>query len=207
MIKLIFFDFSFTLVTESGSYVGAKFIGRGDGYFRLRAKRKRGKITYEELITKTLAQWQGLKVADLNKVFNQFKFRENVPKIMRSLDKKKIKKALVTNVPIQLAEVISERLNFDFFVGTEMEVKDGVFTGKIIKMSPNKGEAVKDICKKAKISPRYCLAVGDAPADIEMFKTVGISVALTDSSKEAKQAADYVIKDFEELVEILRKRG
>jgi phosphoserine phosphatase len=203
MVKLIFFDFSFTLVEESGLNSGAKFIGKGDSYFQLRKKRERGEIEMEELITKTLAQWQGLKLKDLNKVFARFKFRKGVPKIMRSLEKRKIKKALVTNVPIQLAEVISKGLNIDYFVGTKMEVKNGVFTGKILEMSPNKGEAVKDICQKAKINLKNCVAVGDAPGDIPMFKKVGISVALTDSSKVAQQAADYVIRDFEELVGIL----
>lgn len=205
MIKLIFFDFSFTLVNESGLNSGAKFIGKGDFYFQLRKQRERGEIEMRDLIVKTLAQWQGLKTEDLNKVFKQFKLRKNVPKIIRSLEKKKIKMALVTNVPVQLAEVISQNLNFDYFVGTNMEVKDGVFTGKILEMSPNKGKAVRDICNKEKINPKDCLAVGDAPADIEMFKEVGISVSFTDSSKAAQQAADYVIKDFEELAGVIER--
>jgi phosphoserine phosphatase len=84
MIKLIFFDFGFTLVNESGLNSGAKFMGKGDFYFQLRKQRKRGEIEMEDLVVRTLARWQGLRVADLNKVFNQFKFRKNVPKIIRS---------------------------------------------------------------------------------------------------------------------------
>ncbi len=205
-MKMAFFDFSFTLVTESGLNSGAKFIGKGDEYFHFREQRKKGLISMEELIRKTLANWQGLKSADLDKVYKRFDFREGASELMKYLEEKRIKKALVTNVPVQLAEVIAKHLKFDYFIGTKMEVKDGVFTGKILEMSPNKGEAVKQICQKAGIKPRDCMAVGDAPADIAMFEKVGMSIAIR-GSEEVQKAADYVIDDFRELIEIIEKQN
>lgn len=203
MIKLAFFDFSFTLVTESGLNSGAKFIGKGDEYFRLREQRKKGLISMEELIRKTLANWQGLKTVNLEKVYRQFDFREGAVELMNYLKKKGVKKALITNVPIQLAEVIAKNLKFDYFVGTQMEVKNGIFTGKILKMSPNKGKAVKLICQKAGINSKGCIAVGDAPADIDMFKEVGTSVAISEV-EEVRKTADYAIDDFRKILNIIK---
>jgi len=61
-----------------------------------------------------------------------------------------------------------------------------------------KGNAVKKLCELLNIDEKNAIAIGDDYNDISMFKVVGYSVAMENSSDEVKSYADHVTKSNEE---------
>ncbi|MEK6949828.1 MAG: HAD hydrolase family protein, partial [Nanoarchaeota archaeon] len=113
-----------------------------------------------------------------------------------------IKLALVTHAPINLAELYKS-LCFDYVFGTECELKKGAFTGKVLKMAPNKGAIVKNLSGKLGIKLNECIAVGDSKADIPMFESVGYDNSFAiNANEEVKKHAKHHIKDFKEIMKI-----
>lgn len=61
-----------------------------------------------------------------------------------------------------------------------------------------KGNAVRKICELLNIDVKNTIAIGDDYNDISMFKVVGYSVAMGNSSDEVKQYADTITNSNEE---------
>lgn len=66
---------------------------------------------------------------------------------------------------------------------------------EIYALSSNKGQAVKWLCNYLDIDIHDAIAIGDADNDIEMLKSVGYSIAMGQSSDQAKAVAKYQTDD------------
>ena len=96
-------------------------------------------------------------------------------------------------------------MGFDYTFGSECEVKNGKFTGNVLKIDPDKGNAIKNLCNELKIKYEDCIAVGDSRADIGMFKVVGFDNSFAyNANEEVKKYAKYHINDFKEIIPLLK---
>lgn len=68
----------------------------------------------------------------------------------------------------------------------------------VIRLSANKGEAVKVALKHLDISPQEAIAFGDGMNDKEMFETVGASFAMGNAHPDVFQFAKYTTTNVEE---------
>jgi len=204
MIKIIFIDMSRTLVKGSGANSGADFLGKGDTYRKLYPFYKSGEIGMKELLTKTFASWEGLKVDDLPKVYAKFEFNEGVKDTIKEIKKKGLKTMLLTNIPTHLGQLFQKELDFDYIGGTVLEVKNGVFTGKILKFGDDKVAEAMKLLEKENLSSEEAISIGDRKDDAEVFKKVKFGVAF-DGDDAAKKAAKYQITEFKELINIINK--
>ena len=83
---------------------------------------------------------------------------------------------LVTATPKDLADLIAKRLGFTGALGTVAEVKDGVYTGKLIGQllhGPNKAIAVKLLAEERGIDLANSYAYSDSHHDIPLLQAVG----------------------------------
>ena len=64
---------------------------------------------------------------------------------------------------------------------------------EIIPKTIHKGIAVAHLCRHLNISLENVLAIGDSDNDLEMLKTVGISIAMGNAHPHIKDVADYVV--------------
>jgi len=209
MIRLIAFDLSGTLIERTKPYppivAVAALVGNAEKATMLLELHHAGKLAYEEIIPQIMALSKGAKVRDLNNIFTSFHFFENVAEIVLELKRMKIKLALISTVHRQLAELVAKKLNFDYVYATEVEVKNGEFTGNVIRAWSDKGAAIKDIMKKEKLEPEECMAVGDSRGDIGMFESVGTSVLFRPKLVN-KEIANYVINDFRDIIKLAEQR-
>jgi len=100
---------------------------------------------------------------------------------------------LASNAPKDFLLVVKEILNFDFVVGTEVEVKNGKYTGKTILPIPwreEKARKILELLKKEKIEVDFknSFAYSDSERDIEMLKLVGNPVVVNPDEKLLKIA-------------------
>ncbi len=72
------------------------------------------------------------------------------------------------------------------------EIKDGYYFFDVVNKNVSKGNAINDLLKVLNINKKNSLCFGDSVNDIDMFKSVGISVAMGNAIEDLKNIADYV---------------
>ena len=204
MIKLAFFDYSKTIIKGSGNGAIANFMGKGEEFDEIFENFVSNKISDEEFISSAIGLWRGFDLERLLEIIENVEPSENIQEVLKQLKNEGIKLALVSHIPQQLADLYKE-WGFDYTYGNECEVRNGKFTGKVLKINPDKGYMVKSLCDELTIKYEYCIAVGDSRADIGMFKVVGYDNSFAyNANEEVKKYAKYHIKDFKEIVPIIK---
>jgi HAD superfamily hydrolase (TIGR01490 family) len=108
---------------------------------------------------------------------------------------------LVTAAPQELGDVISKRLGLTGAIGTKVERKNGILTGKIVGKpvhGPAKKTVIKKLAKNRHLSLRKSYAYSDSHNDLPMLTAVGHPVVVNPDkilTRYAK-AADWPIYDF-----------
>ncbi len=120
------------------------------------------------------------------------------------LHKHGIKCIVITVGPKQVAEIVSDLWGFDAFYGSDYEVANGIFTGKIFEYikAENKVDCLKNFCNKAGLDTFECAAVGDGYTDIPVFESCGKSIAINAPEKVKKIATHAV--DTDDLLDVLK---
>lgn len=93
---------------------------------------------------------------------------------------------LVTATPIEIAEVIAERLDLTGALGTVPEHIDGVYTGRLVGAAMHgdaKAQAVRDLAEREGLALRRCAAYSDSANDIPLLSLVGHPVAVNPDHK------------------------
>ncbi len=79
--------------------------------------------------------------------------------------------------------------------GDKIEIsKTSLFMYEITKLNCNKGIAIEQISKLLKVDLSKIAAFGDSENDIDIFKEVGLSIAIGNHSKKLQKYATYCIK-------------
>jgi HAD superfamily hydrolase (TIGR01490 family) len=108
---------------------------------------------------------------------------------------------LVTAAPVELGAVIAERLGLTGAIGTVAEIRDGVYTGRLVGSmmhGPAKAAAVTDLAEKEGLDLARCAAYSDSVNDIPMLSAVGRAVAVNPDSalRRAARERGWEIRDF-----------
>jgi phosphoserine phosphatase len=130
----------------------------------------------------------------------------NIDFVIGELHKRRIKSIVVTAGPIQVAQTVAEIYGFDGFYGSDYEVVNGVFTGKIKNHIGDKGKlnCLIDYCAKNRIRSDECIAVGDGSTDIPLFEYCTKSIAINYSPSVAGKATHYInTQDLSAILETL----
>jgi HAD superfamily hydrolase (TIGR01490 family) len=93
---------------------------------------------------------------------------------------------LVTATPVEVAQVIAERLGLYGALGTVSEHKDGKYTGHLVGSAMHgqaKAEAVAALAEREGLALRRCAAYSDSANDIPLLSLVGHPVAINPDGK------------------------
>jgi HAD superfamily hydrolase (TIGR01490 family) len=108
---------------------------------------------------------------------------------------------LVTAAPQELGDIIANELGLTGAIGTKVERKNGILTGKLVGApihGPQKKKAIKALAKDRNLSLKRSYAYSDSQNDLPMLTAVGHPVAVNPDkilTRYAK-AADWPIYDF-----------
>jgi len=96
----------------------------------------------------------------------------------------------ISGSPSYIVEKYARAIGFNLFFGTELEVKNGKFTGKVASLDSafNKAKIVKDLAAKYRADLKNSVAVGDTESDVAMLKLVGHPIAFNPNLQLAKIA-------------------
>jgi len=108
---------------------------------------------------------------------------------------------LVTATPVELAQIIADRLKLTGALGTVAETSDGVYTGRLIGEvlhGEAKAAAVQRLAARQGLDLAQCAAYSDSINDLPLLSLVGRPVAVNPDSAlrgEARQRG-WEIRDF-----------
>lgn len=108
---------------------------------------------------------------------------------------------LVTATPLELAQIIAERLGLTGALGTVAESKDGVFTGRLvgdILHGLGKAHAVRSLAVREGLNLKRCTAYSDSHNDVPMLSLVGTAVAINPDTdlRELAKNRGWEIRDY-----------
>ena len=214
-----FFDVDNTILRGSSSFLFGKaafkrgFFSRQDFWrFAWQQARfiARGETatTVDQIKDRALGLIEGHKADDLaaltDEVYENFISPKLWPETVR-IAKQHIQEGrevwLVTATPQEIAEVIAERLGLTGGLGTLIERKDGILTGKLVGKPLHgkaKRKAIRALAKERNISLKRSYAYSDSVNDLPMLTSVGHAIAINPDKELAKyaKAADWKILDF-----------
>lgn len=108
---------------------------------------------------------------------------------------------LVTATPVELAQLLANRLGLTGALGTVSETVDDVYTGRLVGEplhGPAKAEAVRALAQREGLDLRRCSAYSDSANDLPMLSLVGHPVAVNpdpDLRREARRRG-WEVRDF-----------
>jgi phosphoserine phosphatase len=169
-----------------------------------------GEIDFREALLKRVGLLEGLNAKVLEELLAEIRITHGVPELISAVHNSGGLVGAISGGFSQVLELLSAKLNLDFFKANNLEVENDVITGKII------GEIV-DAEVKARTLLRWAgeygfdlsstVAVGDGANDIQMLKASGFAVAFR-PKEVLRDHADLIIEgdSLEPLISVLELR-
>ncbi len=205
-LKLVCFDLDDTLIRGIHSVMLPCILnGKEKEHSYIQEQEEKGLINYISADYLRAELLLGLEERKIAKSFLEIaKPLKNIKSVVEALHGQNIKCIVITVGPKQVAKVVCDIWGFDDYYGSDYEVVEGIFTGKILNYigAEKKIQCLQDFCRNNSIKPNECIAVGDGSTDIPVFQYCGKSIAIN-SSPKVKKSAMYAV-DTDDLTDILR---
>ena len=95
------------------------------------------------------------------------------------------------------AKLVAQELGIDWVRAIELIVRDGWLTGEVVLgvSEDSREEPIRAVCAEFGALRQECLAVGDGPADVDLFAQAGLSIAVCPLSERVHASVHTVLKD------------
>ncbi|MDQ7092869.1 HAD family phosphatase [Desulfosporosinus sp. PR] len=204
--KLVCFDLDDTLIREIHSVMLPCILnGKEKEQSLIQEQEDKGILNYKSADYLRAELLLGLEECKIAQSFLKIaKPLKNIKSVVKALHEQDIKCLVITVGPKQVAKVVCNIWGFDHYYGSDYEVVEGVFTGKILNYigAEEKISCLQDFCKHNSIKPEECIAVGDGLTDIPVFGYCGKSIAINSPLKVRESSMHAV--DTDDLKDILK---
>lgn len=184
--RLVFFDMDSTLVDMEIIDEMAQRAGVFKEVSRITEKAMRGDIDFEESLTQRVALLKGLKVEELEKIRRDMKLSAGAEDLVDTLKRLGFKLGLVSGGFDYFSDFLREKLGLDFSYANQLEIKNGVLTGKVLgKIVDNtyKAKIVNMVSDEQGVLLDQTVAIGDGANDGLMLGQAGLGIAYNAKEK------------------------
>ena len=209
--KLVIFDMDGTLLKDKGIFVIAEKKGFIEELIRLFKDDSRE--FYKRSIDIAKLQ-KGFSKKDFLEIFRTVPLQENAKIVIKELENKRIKTAIVTDSYQFLADDLKERLGIDYAFANDLITNGDIITGELkmynkdlVEESYNgkiysicKSRVLEQLCRELGITEEEAIAVGDGRIDIGMIKRAGLGIAIN-ALEEVQKNADVITNDLKVILE------
>lgn len=110
--------------------------------------------------------------------------------LIKQLKKQNYFLVAISGSPSYIVEKYAKAIGFKLFFGTELEIKNGKFTGGVVSFDSalNKAKILKRLAVDYNINLKQSVAVGDTESDIPMLSLVGKPIAFNPNLELARVA-------------------
>ena len=176
----------------------ARLAGVGDQVSRITEAAMRGELNFDESFTQRVGLLKGLPEERVYSLLDTIPLAEGAERLIRMLKLLGYKTAILSGGFNFFARLLQQRLGIDFVHSNELEIADGMVTGRVVKPIINgarKAALLEEIAAREGISLEQVVAVGDGANDIPMLSLAGMGIAYR-AKPLVRQKADQSISSL-----------
>ena len=178
--RLIVFDVDSTLIQGEVIEMLAARAGAEAKVARITEAAMRGELDFAESLRERVATLEGLPATVLDDVADQLELTAGARTTLRTLRRLGFHCGVVSGGFRQVIEPLAHELMLDYVAANELEIVDGILTGRVVGQivdRPGKAKALRDFAHQAGVPMEQTVAVGDGANDIDMLAAAGLGVA------------------------------
>lgn len=200
-------DVDGTLILEEVIDLLGREAGREEEISQITSRAMRGELDFESSLRKRVSLLEGLPVSVFDTVFNSIHLSPNVQEFISILQKNGLLIGLVSGGFTQIVERLAKFLSISYFSANQLEVKDGLLTGKLVGQIINpeiKKDTLEQWRKEQQLPRERTVAIGDGANDLLMLKSAGLGIAFCGKEVLKKEIQHHVDKrDFLEVLPLI----
>jgi phosphoserine phosphatase len=204
---LVVFDVDSTLIEQEVIELLADFAGKRAEVEAVTAKAMAGELDFEGSLRARVVNLEGLPASVIDRALEQITLTPGAKEAVEYIHSVGGKAGAVSGGFIELLEPLAKKLNLDFYRANQLEIIDGVLTGKVIGEiidKPAKAAALSEWAESLNLEISRTVAVGDGANDLDMMETAGLSVGFN-AKPRVRAKADLIIarNDLNDLIPLL----
>lgn len=178
--KLVCFDMDSTLIQAEVIDELAREWGVYDEVAGITARAMQGEFDFQQSFRLRMGKLKGLPESTLASIAERLPFMPGVEHLLRVLNDRGYRTAIISGGFTYFAEYLQRRLDFSEVHANTLSIEDGKVTGEVnlpILDAERKAFILKEIAEREGFSPSECVAVGDGANDLKMLGEAGLGVA------------------------------
>lgn len=200
-------DVDGTLILEEVIDLLGREAGREEEISQITSRAMRGELNFESSLRKRVSFLEGLPVSVFDKAFDSIHLSPNVQEFISILQKNGILVGLVSGGFTPIVERLAKSLGIAYFSANQLEVKDGLLTGKLVGKIINpeiKKDTLEQWRKELQLPRERTVAIGDGANDLLMLKSAELGIAFCAKEVLKKEIPHHVDKrDFLEVLPLI----
>ncbi|WP_054056343.1 phosphoserine phosphatase SerB [Alloactinosynnema sp. L-07] len=178
--RLIVFDVDSTLIQGEVIEMLAAKAGAEEQVRQVTEAAMRGELDFTESLHHRVAHLKGLPESVLDEVARSIELTPGARTTIRTLKRLGFRCGVVSGGFTAIIDRLVDDLDLDFAAANELEIEDGVLTGRVVgDVVDREGKAValRRFADGFGVPLAQCVAVGDGANDIDMLSTAGLGIA------------------------------
>jgi phosphoserine phosphatase len=195
--RLIVFDVDSTLVQgEVIEMLAARAGSAAEAEVRaVTEAAMRGELDFAASLRRRVAVLRGLPASILDDVAAELELMPGARTTVRTLKRLGFRCGVVSGGFRRVIDGLVDELGLDFSAANELEVVDGLLTGRVVGEivdRPGKAVALRRFAESHGVPLEQCVAVGDGANDIDMLTTAGLGIAFN-AKPALREVADTAL--------------
>ncbi|MDT5135978.1 MAG: phosphoserine phosphatase [Mycobacterium sp.] len=178
--RLIVFDVDSTLVQGEVIEMLADRAGALGTVAAITEAAMRGELDFAESLEQRVATLKGLPASVIDEVAAQLELMPGARTTLRTLQRLGFRCGVVSGGFRRIIEPLAEELKLDYVAANELEIVDGILTGRVVGTivdRPGKAVALREFAERFGVPMEQTVAVGDGANDIDMLAAAGMGIA------------------------------